>query len=56
MNLVYAAIGAIIFSLYIVYDTQIMVGGKHKVKNLLIFSFVLCVKDDLWRFYEIRQT
>jgi hypothetical protein len=30
LNLVYAAIGAIIFSLYIVYDTQIMVGGKHK--------------------------
>jgi len=30
VNLVYAAIGAIIFSLYIVYDTQIMVGGKHK--------------------------
>jgi len=30
LNLVYAAIGAIIFSMYIVYDTQIMVGGKHK--------------------------
>jgi len=26
----YAAIGAIIFSLYIVYDTQIMLGGNHK--------------------------
>eukprot|EP00088_Acartia_fossae_P063136 TRINITY_DN7676_c0_g1_i3.p1 TRINITY_DN7676_c0_g1~~TRINITY_DN7676_c0_g1_i3.p1 ORF type:complete len:244 (-),score=41.44 TRINITY_DN7676_c0_g1_i3:224-955(-) len=30
LRLVYAAIGAIIFSLYIIYDTQIMIGGKHK--------------------------
>ena len=26
----YASIGALIFSLYIVYDTQLMMGGKHK--------------------------
>jgi len=30
LNLVYASIGAIIFSLYIIYDTQLMVGGSHK--------------------------
>ena len=30
VNLVYAGIGTIIFSLYIVYDTQLMVGGSHK--------------------------
>lgn len=30
LNLVYAGIGTIIFSLYIVYDTQLMVGGSHK--------------------------
>jgi len=30
LNIVYASIGALIFSLYIVYDTQIMLGGKHK--------------------------
>lgn len=30
LYLVYASIGAVIFSLYIVYDTQIMLGGKHK--------------------------
>ena len=24
------SIGALIFSLYIVYDTQLMMGGKHK--------------------------
>ena len=26
----YGCIGALIFSLYIVYDTQLMMGGKHK--------------------------
>lgn len=26
----YGSIGALIFSLYIVYDTQLMMGGKHK--------------------------
>merc|ERR1712168_1749491 len=30
VNLVYAAIGCIIFSIYIIYDTQLMVGGSHK--------------------------
>lgn len=30
VRLVYASIGAIIFSLYIVFDTQLMLGGKHK--------------------------
>jgi len=29
MRLVYASIGTIIFSLYIIYDTQLMVGGSH---------------------------
>lgn len=32
MNCLYAGIGAAIFSLYLVYDTQIIVGGKHKYK------------------------
>ena len=26
----YGTAGAVIFSLYIVYDTQLMMGGKHK--------------------------
>jgi len=30
VRLVYAGIGAIIFSLYIIFDTQMMMGGKHK--------------------------
>ena len=32
VRLVFAIIGAIIFSLYIVFDTQMMMGGNHKVK------------------------
>ena len=30
MFVVYASLGAVIFSCYIVVDTQIMMGGKHK--------------------------
>ena len=30
MTLVYASIGALLFSFYLVYDTQMMMGGKHK--------------------------
>lgn len=30
LSLVYASIGALIFSAYIVFDTQLMLGGKHK--------------------------
>nr|WHU27576.1 NMDA receptor 2 [Matsumurasca onukii] len=30
MTLVYASLGALLFSVYIVYDTQIMLGGDHK--------------------------
>jgi FtsH-binding integral membrane protein len=26
----YGALGALIFSLFIIYDTQLMLGGKHK--------------------------
>ncbi|VVC95815.1 protein lifeguard 2 [Leptidea sinapis] len=30
VRLVYASLGVLIFSLYLVYDTQLMLGGKHK--------------------------
>ncbi|KAJ9582264.1 hypothetical protein L9F63_003393 [Diploptera punctata] len=30
ITLIYASCGALIFSLYLVYDTQLMMGGKHK--------------------------
>lgn len=29
-NLIYAALGSLLFSFYIVYDTQLIIGGKHK--------------------------
>lgn len=30
ITLIYASLGALIFSFYLIYDTQIMMGGKHK--------------------------
>lgn len=30
LELVYASLGALIFSIYLIYDTQLMMGGKHK--------------------------
>ncbi|KYN00953.1 Glutamate [NMDA] receptor-associated protein 1, partial [Cyphomyrmex costatus] len=30
ITLVYASLGALIFSIYLIYDTQMMIGGKHK--------------------------
>ncbi|XP_031632621.1 protein lifeguard 1-like isoform X2 [Contarinia nasturtii] len=30
INLVYASVGALLFSIYLVYDTQLMMGGNHK--------------------------
>ncbi|XP_072947831.1 protein lifeguard 1-like [Epargyreus clarus] len=30
VTLVYASLGVLIFSMYLVYDTQLMMGGKHK--------------------------
>ncbi|GAB0094558.1 protein lifeguard 1 [Sergentomyia squamirostris] len=30
MTLIYASLGALIFSVYLIYDTQLMMGGKHK--------------------------
>jgi len=30
IGLVYASLGAVLFSVYLVYDTQLMLGGNHK--------------------------
>jgi len=59
MTLVIASAAAIIFSLNIIYDTQIMVGGEHKysitpeeyifaaltiyVDIINIFKYILCI-------------
>ena len=29
-NIAYACLGAVLFGLYLVFDTQMMLGGKHK--------------------------
>ncbi len=29
-HIVYGSLGAFVFSIYLVYDTQLMMGGKHK--------------------------
>ena len=50
----YGSIGALIFSLYIVYDTQLMMGGKHKYAlspeeyifaalNINLFRYILLI-------------
>lgn len=31
VRMVYACLGALLFSFYLVFDTQLMVGGNHKV-------------------------
>merc|ERR1712129_227583 len=47
LKLVYAIIGAIIFSLYIIYDTQLMVGGSHKYslspEEYVFAALILCL-------------
>lgn len=30
ITLVYASVGALLFCVYLIYDTQLMMGGKHK--------------------------
>lgn len=30
LRLIYACFGAFLFSVYLIYDTQLMVGGEHK--------------------------
>jgi hypothetical protein len=39
MRLVYGALGAILFSFYIVYDTQLIVGGRHKKHQFSVDDF-----------------
>lgn len=41
MRLVYAAGGALIFSMYIVYDTQLIIGGKHHKHQFSIDDYCM---------------
>ena len=40
-DLVYAGLGALVFSIYIIHDTQLIVGGKHKKYEFLPDDYVL---------------
>jgi FtsH-binding integral membrane protein len=40
LDTAYAAGGTLVFSLYIVYDTQMIVGGKHKQNQFTIDEYV----------------
>ncbi len=52
----YGALGAIIFSMFIVYDTQLMLGGKHKYaidpEEYVFAALNLCKYRDLITFRE----
>lgn len=32
LTLIYGCFGALVFSIYLIYDTQLMMGGKHKYR------------------------
>jgi hypothetical protein len=40
LHKVYAAIGALLFSVYIVYDTQMIVGGRHKKHEFGVDEYI----------------
>eukprot|EP01138_Halocafeteria_seosinensis_P004267 gb/GECG01004363.1/.p1 GENE.gb/GECG01004363.1/~~gb/GECG01004363.1/.p1 ORF type:complete len:282 (+),score=28.03 gb/GECG01004363.1/:1-846(+) len=41
LRLVYAGLGAIVFSAFIVYDTQLIVGGKHRKMKFGVDDYVI---------------
>merc|ERR1712048_280442 len=40
-HMIYAALGAILFSFYIVYDTQLIIGGRHKKHQFSVDDYAL---------------
>ena len=40
VNMVYCGIGVLIFSMYVVYDTQLIIGGKHKKFQFSIDDYI----------------
>ena len=41
LNTVYSVLGAMIFAFYIVYDTQLIVGGKHRKHQFSTDDYVI---------------
>ena len=40
VNMIYCAIGVLIFSMYVVYDTQLIIGGKHKKFQFSVDDYI----------------
>jgi len=58
LHLVYSAIGVLIFSVYLIYDTQMMIGGSHKFSispEEYIFAAIAIYLDILNLFLHILK-
>lgn len=58
LHLVYSALGALVFSFYLVYDTQMMIGGNHKYSispEEYIFAALSIYLDVIQLFLYILQ-
>merc|ERR1712112_165073 len=58
LHLLYAGIGVLIFSLYLVYDTQMMMGGEHKYSvspEEYIFAAIAIYLDKINIFLQILR-
>ena len=41
VNTIYSVFGAMLFSFYIIYDTQMIMGGRHKKFSFTVDDFVV---------------
>lgn len=41
LRVIYAGLGALVFSIFIVYDTQLIIGGEHRKLRLSIDDYVM---------------
>ena len=41
VNTIYSVFGAMLFSFYIIYDTQMIIGGRHKKFSFTVDDFVV---------------
>lgn len=48
MQTVYALCGCLLFSMFIVYDTQLIVGGRHKKHQFGVDEYVFAALNLTW--------
>ena len=56
VSVVYSSLGVLVFSLYLIYDTQMMLGGKHKLSispEEYIFAVLTIYLDVIQLFLHI---